>query len=392
MTSRPNDIVLGQPSWRLSNGDIDAWVTHLGGHVGPVTFRIGDRRVEPYAVAPWAEEEPGDIPPILQVLRGDFFCLPFGANEEPARGEHHPPHGETANQQWEAVDRRPDRLHLTMETSVRPGHVDKIISIRDGHAAVYSRHILSGMTGPMSFGHHAMLRFPEGASTGLIATSPFVFGQTAPEPVERPENRGYSILEPGSSFTSLDDVPTVTGAPADLSRYPARRGFEDLVMLVSDVTLPFSWTSVTFPGEGYVWFALKDPGVLHQTIFWISNGGRHYPPWNGRHVNVMGLEEVTSYFHYGLAASIRPNPVSERGWPTSIDLDPTRPLDVRYVAAVAGVPDGFDHVASITPVGAGEVLLRSRSGQSARVRVDHGFLSNDDPFFPAATQRRIRRT
>src|SRR5205814_1633800 len=118
---------------------------------------------------------------------------------------------------------------------------------------------------------------------------------------------------------------------ADLSRYPARRGFEDLVMLVSDTGAPFAWTAVTFLKQRYVWFALKDPGVLRETIFWISNGGRHYPPWNGRHVNVMGLEEVTSYFHLGLAESARKNPLSTKGIPSCVQLNPRRPLTVNYI-------------------------------------------------------------
>jgi hypothetical protein len=109
---------------------------------------------------------------------------------------------------------------------------------------------------------------------------------------------------------------------ADLSRYPARRGFEDLVMLVSDPDASFSWTAVTFPGQRYVWFAVKDPRVLASTILWLSNGGRHYAPWNSRHVNVMGLEEVTGHFHDGLAESAAENPISRRGYRTCFELDP----------------------------------------------------------------------
>ena len=59
--------------------------------------------------------------------------------------------------------------------------------------------------------------------------------------------------------------------------------------MVSDTRLPFAWTAVAFPQQRQVWFALKDPRLLRATIFWISNGGRYYPPWNGRHRNVMGL-------------------------------------------------------------------------------------------------------
>ena len=87
-------------------------------------------------------------------------------------------------------------------------------------------------------------------------------------------------------------------------------------MLASNTDDPFAWTAVAFSKQRFVWFALKNPRVLHSTILWFSNGGRHYGPWNGRHVTVMGLEEVTANFHYGLAESVQANPwheaVSER--------------------------------------------------------------------------------
>ena len=159
------------------------------------------------------------------------------------------------------------------------------------------------MDGPMCLGHHAMLKFPEAEGSGAISTSRFVYGQVLSAVFEQPELGGYSSLKMGAEFQSLQEVPTAAGGLADLSRYPARRGFEDLVMVVSDAGLPLAWTAVAFPRERFVWFALKDPKVLRETVLWMSNRGRHYPPWSSRHVNVMGLEEVTANFHLGLAAS-----------------------------------------------------------------------------------------
>jgi len=70
----------------------------------------------------------------------------------------------------------------------------------------------------------------------------------------------------------------ITGQCTDLSKYPARRGFEDLVMIVSDPSVRLDWTAAAFPTLGYVWFGLKDVKVLRNTVFWFSNGGRHYAP------------------------------------------------------------------------------------------------------------------
>jgi hypothetical protein len=114
---------------------------------------------------------------------------------------------------------------------------------------------------------------------------------------------------------------------------------------------------------------------LRETIFWLSNGGRHYPPWNGRHTNVMGLEEVTSYFHFGLAESARKNPISRKGFPTCLVLNPKQPLVVPCIMGVARIPAGFDRVASIRAVpGSRAIRLESASGRRADAAVDLGFL------------------
>jgi hypothetical protein len=367
---------LGQPSWRLAVGPVELFVTQTGGHVGPVTFQVGDKRIQPYSVAPWAEEKTdSSLPPMLKALRGDFFCLPFGGNTAPFRGERHPAHGETANNRWTLESASAGDLHLSLRTKIRRGRVDKFISLREGHTAVYQRHVISGISGPMNPGHHAMLKFPDATGAGNISTSRFMRGDVVPVPVENPADRGYSCLKTGGTFRSLEKVPLQDGGWTDLSVYPARRGFEDIVMLTADARLPFAWTAVVFPHEGYVWFALKDPRVLRQTIFWLSNGGRHYPPWNGRHVNVLGLEEVTSCFHYGLAESAGKNPLSANGVPTCLQLNSKTPTVVNYIMAVAAIPKGFDHVAAIAPAADGRsVKLFSRSGKTTVAPLDLNFL------------------
>ncbi|WCJ59317.1 hypothetical protein NXS98_16595 [Fontisphaera persica] len=370
--------VLGQPSWRMASSHVELFVTQTGGHLGPVTFDLGGRKVQPYHVAPWAQEKGwANLPPILRVLRGDFFCLPFGANSTPWRGEQHPVHGETANARWKCLalvnDAGTHCLHLQLRTQTRPGLVDKVLFLREDHTAIYCRHVLSGFSGPMNFGHHAMLRFPDTEGAGLISTSRFVWGQVFPQPFEDPAQGGYQSLKPAARFDSLARVPRLDGTLADLTAYPARPGFEDLVLMVSDPKLPFAWTAVTFPQQGYVWFALKDPRVLRQTIFWLSNGGRHYPPWNGRHRHVMGLEDVTSYFHLGLAQSASPNPLSRAGHPTVENLTPEMPLIIPYIMGVAPIPKGFDRVKNIERVRGG-IRLTAANGKTARAPVAMEFL------------------
>lgn len=375
----PTQVVHGQPSWRVASKQVEAFVTERGGHLGPVTFHFGPRKLQPYSIAPWAEEKvEASLPPILRVLRGDFFCMPFGANSRLFQSESHPVHGETANARWtfESLETRDARvcLHLSLRTKIRRCRVDKRVYLEAGRSLVYCHHQISGAGGPMNLGHHAMLKFSAEPGSGCISTSPFVFGQVFPEPFERPEKGGRSSLRPGAEFESLERVPLAEGGYADLTSYPARAGFEDLVMLVSDAAVPFAWTAVTFPKEGYVWFAFKNQRILRQTVMWFSNGGRSYAPWNGRHTGVMGIEDVTSDFHYGLAESARKNPISERGFPTCLELDPLHPLVVPYIMGVALIPAGFDRVAAIDEAEGG-VALRAASGLSVPVAVELDFLN-----------------
>jgi len=347
--------------------------------MAPVVFDCRGRKIAPYSVAPWHNEKPlRQILPLLQALRGDFFCMPFGANATPFRGEQHQVHGETANNKWTFVKFERTaasvELHLRMRTSVRPGRVDKLIRLVDGHNVVYCRNRIELNSGPMSFAYHAMIKFPEAPRSGLISTSPMIYGQVFPEPAELPENRGYSILKPGATFDQLSRVPTITGDFADISTYPDRRGYEDIAQILNDPKSTLAWSAVSFPKNQYVWFTLKDPRVLTGTVFWFSNGGRHYPPWNGRHTCVLGVEEATSYF-YGLKESAQPNPFTKLGVRTAFDFEVGRPLDVGVISGIAITPRGFDRVRSIDPNAKG-IRLTADSGKKVDVPVDLEFLRN----------------
>ncbi len=377
--------VLGQPSWPLVSDRVEALLSRQGGHLAPVTFRLrGKKTVQPYAIAPWALETiDAAEPPLARVMRGDFFCMPFGANKLPYRGRRDLPHGETANARWHFESLTADRalrqstLHCSLALTVRPGRVDKRLSVRAGQTAMYCEHVLSGMNGPMSMGHHATLRCPGREGAGRLSFSAFRRGYTFPEPLERPEKRGYSTLRPDATFTDLTRVPTITGEWADISRYPARRGFEDIVLLATDpAAAPFAWTAIAFPEDGYVWFALKDVATLPSTLLWMSNGGRHYPPWNGRHVDTLGLEEVSSYFAHGLAESVRPSALTNDHVPTHHRLNPRQPLTIRYIMAVEAIPRDFERVADIESIpGRAGVTLVSDTGHRVLAAVDSGFLN-----------------
>src|SRR5438046_10380106 len=101
------------------------------------------------------------------------------------------------------------------------------------------------MQGPMTVGHHALLKVPPGAA-GKISTSRFEHGQVLPSAFESAEGGGYQSLRPGAVFRSLKRVPLQDGSHADLTLFPARPGYDDLVLVAAPTRLAVAWSSVTF--------------------------------------------------------------------------------------------------------------------------------------------------
>ena len=373
--------IQGQESFLLRSRDVDLAVTRTGGMLGPVTFFPEESNpIRPYAVAPWAEETlPPGTPSMLATLRGDWFCSAFGGNEEPYAGERLPPHGESANLKWQGIARGETTagcwLRLGVDLPRQGGRCEASTALLKDHSVIYQRHDLSGLTGPLNPGHHATLAFPDVQGSGRLSFSRFVHAQTYFERMELPEHRGYSWLKPNAAITDLSRVPCIDGSTTDLGAFPARRGFEDIAIVCTDPSLEMGWSAVTFPERGFAWFALRNPKQLASTLLWFSNGGRHFPPWNGRHVNVMGIEDITGFFHVGLAASCRPNLLTERGIRTCLEPDADARLSIPYIQGVARIPTGFDRVAAIEPRPSGEgVRLVAQSGLSVEMACEIDFL------------------
>lgn len=369
--------VCGRKAYALSNGGTDLSITVNGGHMAPVRFFTdSDNPVEPYYISPW-QEEPGPVagPGVLNTLRGDFFCMPFGGDNDFA-GESHPPHGEVCESPWsfKAEGTEGDRtfLELSLSTRVRPGEVTKRIEIRDRQSALYINHEVEGFIGPVTLGHHAIM---PGDRTHYLATRPLITGicDTAPP---LPTSREYYSLVPGAFFDSLDRVPTIWKDPAftDCSIFPAREGFVDIIQVfpeLPDDATP-QWFTATVPSHGYLWFSLKNPEVLPSTVLWQENRGRHSAPWSSRNT-CLGIEEVLAHLASGLQISVEPNALSGRGLSTSTNLDGVSPLNIRNIQGVCRIPEGFDRVADVT-FEPGKVVFHSVSGSVADTAVDWNFV------------------
>lgn len=412
--------VHGEPSFSLASKDVRLSLTRRGGHLAPVLFRLPGsgnvpavadpasaagsvlsaagtfsadtaltagrpavpasrsaaparsaarkaRWASPFSLAPWKPSDlPKGTPPVLQILRGDFLCFPFGGNPGVAHV-----HGDPANAPWKLKRRSEDQLVLGLDLKSPKGRMEKVISIRPGHRAVYQEHLLSGFSGRFNFGNHAILHIPEDEGEARISVSPFRFGAVKPDAFPDPRFGEYGALKTGAVFKDLAKVPLATGGHTDLSVYPAREGFEDLIM-VSSRPADFAWTAVTF--RDYVWISLKDPRVLPSTLFWISNGGRHQAPWSGRHRRRIGLEEVCSYFCDGLDLSEK-DLLKGKGIATTRLFRPEETVSIRLVQVVHPVPPGFGRVTRvIRSPDLPEIEVMGEGNLRVTVPVDHGFL------------------
>ena len=195
----------------------------------------------------------------------------------------------------------------------------------------------------------------------------------------------YQALVPGATFSNLRNVPLTSDPPrspdqatatgtTDLTRYPLREGFEDLIMLVNEKasnSQPFAWTAAVL--DGCVWFSLKNPALFPATLFWISNGGRRSSPWDGRHLARLGLEEVCSYFADNVTSS-RENKLEAEDIPTTRLFSPDEEVSLPIIQAVSAVPAGFGAVDSISPCGPGKVAITSETGVTLEMALDWEFV------------------
>ncbi len=334
--------------------------------MAPASFILEGRVISPYALAPWKPADiDADLPVLLKNLRGDFFCLPFGPQDDG------PPHGETANHEWRLVEETADSISLEIDASDVSAKVVKTISLREGQTAIYYEHRISGLYGDFSYGNHPVLdcsALPEGGAK--ISMSKFRWASVYPEYFSNPADGAYQALKIGALFSDLKEVPLGNDKTTDLTRFPARPGTDDLVMMVSEAPSPeqpFAWTAVVM--DGFVWFSLKNPLDFPATMLWLSNGGRSVPPWSSRHTARLGVEDVCSHFCNSVDVS-RKDLLRNLGVPTTRRFSKDQPVVLRNIQALAACPDKFGPVRSITPAGEREVILTDERGQQISVQID----------------------
>lgn len=322
----------------ITSAQCVAAVQSLGGMLGPVLFMLPDgRQVAPLHVAPWFDDTGRDAhPPILQELRGEWPCVPFGADARRAlppgwpnvTGDWPVPHGHGSNLHWQFTDVAADTLQMVCDYPA--DHPIRrlrrtITADPDAPALAIRLQIEARADCTLPLGLHPTLRLP---ATGAAQLTPprFETGRVFPVDVEV----GRGLLRPDAGFTDLAQVPTRDGGHMSLLTLPLPQDTEELVQLCG-VQGGFALTHIA---EGWQVRLDWDVAVFPSLLLWVSNRGRDHAPWNGRHV-ALGAEPIASAFDLGPAVSRAPNPIAAGGTATTVALRASEPFSTQYRISVA---------------------------------------------------------
>ncbi len=356
--------------FNLKSNKVKLGITEQGGQLSDVSFITNSGIIKPMHTAHWVNEKLDDsIPPALKILRGDFFCAPFG-DSDVLKNETRP-HGTSANDYWNLNNQTESSIEFELNKKIMGAKLRKKILLKESHSVVYQNHEFIGGHGKIPIGHHSMLRVENKLH---LSFSKNVWAGTPNKEIEV-EPHGRSLLKYPQTFMDLKKVKLSDNSFADLTVYPTLENHEDLLMMAADNSLPFSWSAASCTKSGWLWFTLKNPRILSSTVLWMSNGGRNYPPFSGRHRNVIGIEEVTSYFHLGHRASIEENELNKLGYKTFIQLSPNKNFIISYIFGLTEIPKNFGSVNLINQVEDG-INIIGENNKSVFVRVDLDFLDD----------------
>ncbi|MBS1154297.1 MAG: hypothetical protein H6R07_221 [Proteobacteria bacterium] len=316
-------------SWTLDWNHGSLELQALGGMLAPVRFALGEgRSLSPMQVAPWGEQNDPALPGLLRRLRGEWPCVPFGRTTVPegvpsdyARKvpDDNWDHGYASHHMWHLVAQGDSFLHAAIDYPEESpvSRLERRVSVdADSPSLTVLLRIHARKPACLPIALHPTLAMP---ATGMVLEAPrhegvFVY------PVET--EPGISHLQAGARADSLQRIPAIDG-PLDLTRLPLPFATEELLQL-KDCKGPFI---LRYPGM-HAELALEwDTHVLPDVMLWISNGGRAYPPWNGRHF-ALGIEPVCGFFDLGrVLVPPQTHPLAGR---RGIAITPEAPVCISY--------------------------------------------------------------
>jgi hypothetical protein len=313
-------------------------VQRLAAMMAPVTFLLPDgRQVSPLHIAPWFSEPSNlELPGVLRRLRGDWPCAPFGysaaregwpadwATAMAAAAPDEEVHGHCSNHDWQWQEASGNSLRLSLDypASSPIRRVERTVR-PDPSAPAVDLEFRIAVRRPcrMPIGLHPVFRLPREVGAARLELGHFACGRTYPGTVE-PSAPSFA---PNAIFHDLALVPALGGGTIDVSRLPFSADTEELLQIEG---LNGS-VALANHAEGYrtrlSWQTEHFPSLL----LWISNRGRKFEPWNGRHL-ALGIEPICSPFDLGPATALADNPIARSGVPTALQFSPDKDFATRY--------------------------------------------------------------
>jgi hypothetical protein len=321
------------------------FVQSLGGMLGPVLFILPDgREVSPLHVAPWGQDpNRATLPPILQELRGEWPCVPFGSDARrslpadwAATGESfegaQTPHGHSSNAHWAWGMCDDGQVNLQC---VYPEHHPvrelrrRIVPDPRAAAIDITLEIRVRRRCRLPIGLHPTFRLSERPGSVVLETGEYDHVRSFPAEVET----GRALFQPDRRSAVLQAIRTRDGNDIDATQVPLRHSTEELLQLVgADGAFALHYRDEGFRAR-LAWQKEHFPSLL----LWYSNRGRQAYPWEGKHL-ALGVEPVCSAFDLGPAVSTGTNPIHSGGCPTYLEFDRNDALLTHYRISVEAAP------------------------------------------------------
>lgn len=303
----------------------------LGAMLDGLTLRLPDgRMVQPLHTAPWADEPGAEaLPGILRRLRGEWPCVPFGADDPASLPEcwraepgapHGPPHGFGSNENWRIWnDGKALRAGIAYPTDSPVARLARSVTPCAGGVEIsLAVHPRRDCRLPLAL--HPVFHLP--AAPGRARLNPGTHGPVWTHPAQTPDT---CLLRPASTAQGLAALPGADGGTVDFTHLPLADATESRILLTH---APGRFTLDNL-AEGYRAVLEWDAAAFPHLMLWISNRGRAHAPWNGRHL-ALGVEPCCAAFDLGTTISAQPNPLNRAGAATAVSLTAGQPWVTCY--------------------------------------------------------------
>lgn len=297
---------------------LKATVQNFGAMVTASFFK-GDRWIDPFWHSPF-ETSDDDF---LRNLRGDFFCVPFGADISPQldflewqikkNGEETKgwQHGYSSHGEWNQTltNIYSQRFEIEYPKNSDIEKIERVITA-DQDVLNIKNIIYSNKNTSPPVGIHPIFRLPEKPDEAQLVLPKYQGCFTYPGKIDK-----SSVFKPNTEC-EVNSVPCFDGTFINATALPLSKNAEELLWLgnVAEGKVVLKNHAEKYEVE-LTWNNKKYPNLL----LWFSCRGREHFPWNKRNL-CLGIEPVASAFDLGSEISCADNPLAQKGYKTSANI------------------------------------------------------------------------